>query len=74
MFATLVAEPVIHVNGVEHAWRAALTIADLLHQRRDDDANVATAVNGRFVPRHARATTPLAPGDALLVFGAIVGG
>ena len=35
---------------------------------------VATAVNGHFVPREARADTPLWPGDALIAFHAIVGG
>jgi sulfur carrier protein len=35
---------------------------------------VATAVNGAFVPRDARAQTRLSPGDIVLVFGAIVGG
>jgi sulfur carrier protein ThiS len=34
----------------------------------------ATAVNGHFVPREARAVTLLQPGDAVTTFRAIVGG
>jgi sulfur carrier protein len=62
------------VNGEPHAWRLGLTLADLLAERGSDDAAVATAVNTRFVPRGARAQTPLAPDDHVLVFSAIVGG
>jgi sulfur carrier protein len=35
---------------------------------------LATAVNGDFVPRHARAHTTLQHGDHLLCFSAITGG
>ena len=59
------------VNGHPVAWQAGLTVADLV---ADDEATVATALNGRFIPRHARSEAALAPGDALLVFAAIVGG
>jgi sulfur carrier protein len=39
------------------------------------DANqIATAVNGEFVPRALRAQTWLAAGDTVLTFQAIVGG
>ena len=64
----------IVVNGAPRAWRADLTLADVLLEAGEDDARVATAVNGCFVPRDVRATTPLDAGDAVLVFGAIVGG
>jgi sulfur carrier protein len=59
------------VNGHPVAWHAGITVADLV---ADDEATVATALNGRFIARHARSGAPLAPGDALLVFTAIVGG
>lgn len=36
--------------------------------------SVATAVNGQFVPRHARATHLLHDGDAVLCFSPITGG
>jgi sulfur carrier protein len=65
---------VIVVNGAPRTWRPNLTLADLLHETGEDDARVATAVNGCFVPRDARAVTQLDAGDAVLVFGAIVGG
>jgi sulfur carrier protein len=64
----------ILVNGTAHAWRPGMTVADVVRERQDDDAAVATAVNGNFVPRPARADAAVAPGDTLLVFAAIVGG
>ena len=42
--------------------------------RGDAREAVTTALNGRFVPRDAREHTLLAPGDALTLFHAIVGG
>jgi len=62
------------VNGAAHEWRLGLTVADVLRERAFDDEGVATAVNTRFVPRAARAETPLWPDDRLVVFAAIVGG
>ena len=62
------------VNGDAHAWRLGITVADILAERGDDEEAVATAVNTRFVPRNARAETPLWPDDRLVVFSAIVGG
>ena len=62
------------VNGTPHPWRLGLTVADVLVERGTDDEFVATAVNTRFVPRAARAETPLWPDDRLVVFAAIVGG
>ena len=62
------------VNGDDHPWRLGLTVADLIAERGSDEAAVATAVNTRFVPRGARAETPLWPDDRLVVFSAIVGG
>ena len=64
----------ILINGTAHAWRLGMTVADVVRGREDDDAAVATAVNGSFVPRHERAGTAVGPGDTLLVFAAIVGG
>jgi sulfur carrier protein len=62
------------VNGEPHAWRLGLTLAEVLAERGSDDDSVATAVNTRFVPRSARAETPLWPDDRVVVFSAIVGG
>jgi sulfur carrier protein len=62
------------VNGAPHPWRLGLTVADVIDERDIDDAAVATAVNGRFVPRPARLETPLWPDDSLVAFSAIVGG
>ena len=62
------------VNGEPRIWRLGLTVADVLTERGSDDDSVATAVNTRFVPRSARADTPLWPDDRVVVFSAIVGG
>ena len=51
-----------------------LTLAALLLTQHVPAERVATAVNARFVPREARATTPLQPGDVVTTFEAITGG
>ena len=51
-----------------------LTLARLLVEQGVAPEAVATAVNGDFVPRAARAHTVLHPGDAVLTFEPIVGG
>ena len=48
----------------------AALVADLGHAPRD----VATAVNGRHVPRDQRSSLALKAGDAVLLFRPIVGG
>lgn len=53
---------------------AGLTLSALLIAQKVNAAQVATAVNGSFVPREKRATTLLQPGDTVLTFQAIVGG
>ncbi|MGN6526873.1 MAG: sulfur carrier protein ThiS [Burkholderiaceae bacterium] len=67
-------EHIFSLNGAAQAWRPGLTVADAVREHAQDAHAVATALNGRFVARPARADTPVAPGDALLVFAAIVGG
>jgi sulfur carrier protein len=62
------------VNGTPLPWREGLSVAALVAERGDVREAVTTAVNGRFVPRDAREHTLLAPGDALTLFHAIVGG
>lgn len=51
-----------------------LTLAELLDAQGLDADTIATAVNGAFVPRALRASTPLKPDDTVLTFQAIVGG
>ncbi|WP_377159896.1 sulfur carrier protein ThiS [Roseateles sp. UC29_93] len=56
------------------AMPAGATLAQLIElERREADA-VATALNGRFVARDARAGTALNDGDVVLFFQPIVGG
>jgi sulfur carrier protein len=64
----------ILVNGQPQAWLPELSLADLLQQRGDPPDAVATALNGRFVPRRERAQTRLQSGDSLTIFEAITGG
>ena len=51
-----------------------LTLAALLDAQGVDVNQVATAVNGEFVPRSLRAQMRLSAGDTVLTFQAIVGG
>lgn len=51
-----------------------LTLAALLTAQGVNAEQVATAVNGEFIPRAQRASTLLQPGDTVLTFQAIVGG
>lgn len=53
---------------------AGATLAQLLELERREAAAVATALNGRFVARDARADTALNDGDVVLFFQPIVGG
>ena len=46
----------------------------LLAESGKDPASVATAVNGQFVPRHARPAHILSEGDTVLCFAPITGG
>ena len=64
----------LHFNDLTLPCPDGLTLAELLESQRLDPTQVATAVNGAFVPRTERATTPLQPGDRVLSFQAIVGG
>ncbi|WP_431288542.1 sulfur carrier protein ThiS [Roseateles chitinivorans] len=56
------------------AMPAGATLAQLLELERREAAAVATALNGRFVARDARAGTTLNDGDVVLFFQPIVGG
>ncbi len=63
----------IIVNGHE-CDREASTLADLLETEGFSPEFVATAVNGEFVPRDARAGTRLNEGDAVEVVSPRQGG
>jgi len=51
-----------------------LTLAALLAAQGVQATQVATAVNGEFIPRTQREATVLKPDDTVLTFQAIVGG
>ena len=67
-------EPVLHFNDRALPCPDGLTLAALLSSEGVPADRVATAVYARFVPREARAATPLRPGDTVTTFEAIVGG
>jgi sulfur carrier protein len=61
------------VNG-ETAETCAATLAELLAERGFAEAAVATALNGEFVPRAARAETRLAANDTIEIVAPRQGG
>jgi len=63
----------IHVNGEAAATRAA-SLADLVAELGFVETAVATALNGEFVARHARAATQLSPGDHVEIVAPRQGG
>ncbi|MGP9789167.1 sulfur carrier protein ThiS [Roseinatronobacter sp. NSM] len=63
----------IEVNGEMHQISAA-TVDDALAELGWADARVATALNGEFLPKAARATTNLTNGDRLEVLAPMQGG
>lgn len=64
----------LNFNGQMLPLAEGLTLAALLDQQGLRAEQVATAVNGHFVPRPQRSITPLRPGDTVLTFHAITGG
>lgn len=64
----------ITLNGEARQVPGGCTLADLLESNGQPAASFASAVNGEFVARDARAQTLLAEGDAVFTFQAITGG
>ncbi|MCV2880414.1 sulfur carrier protein ThiS [Actibacterium sp. XHP0104] len=63
----------IDLNGAQVITQAR-TLAALIDEQGFAAEVVATAVRGEFVPRSARADTPLAPGDRVEVLSPMQGG
>ncbi len=63
----------IELNG-EPVSTEAETLADLLDEKGYNGAVVATALNGTFLPKGLRATTPLSDGDAVEIVAPMQGG
>ena len=68
------AEAQLRFNDLTLPCPKNLTLAALLDAQGVEATNVATAVNGEFIPRTQRENTLLNPGDTVLTFQAIVGG
>jgi sulfur carrier protein len=64
----------ITLNGEPRRVDAGTTLADLVAALGQPPQALATAVNGDFVPRAARATLQLKEGDAVFTFQPITGG
>jgi len=64
----------ITLNGEARQVPDGCSLADLLKAGGQPAASFASAVNGEFVARDARAQTLLAQGDAVFTFQAITGG
>jgi sulfur carrier protein len=63
----------INVNGQATETRAG-SLADLVAELGFAETAVATALNGEFVARHARAATQLSPGDHVEIVAPRQGG
>ena len=64
----------ITFNGEARQLPAGSTLADALAANGQPAASFASAVNGEFVARDARASITLSDGDAVFTFQAITGG
>ena len=64
----------ITLNGEARQLPAGSTLADALAATGQPAQSFASAVNGEFVARDARANRPLSEGDAIFTFQAITGG
>jgi sulfur carrier protein len=64
----------VTLNGTAHHVADGATVADLIATLEAPPASLATAVNGEFVSRSARASRKLNEGDAVFTFQPITGG
>lgn len=64
----------ITVNGEPRTVPDSATLAELVNALGEAPQALATAVNGDFVPRHARDGVQLREGDAVFTFQPITGG
>ena len=64
----------VTLNGAPAGVPPGGTVEMLLQQQGVPPLEVATALNGEFVPRGQRSTRVLLPGDAVTCFQPIVGG
>jgi sulfur carrier protein len=64
----------ITLNGEARTVHDGATVADLVASLAEQPQLLATAVNGEFVPREARAQVRLREGDAVFTFQPITGG
>ena len=72
--STATATITITVNGELRQLAPGMTLADLIASLTQQPQMLATAVNGEFVPREARASVALSDGDAAFTFQPITGG
>ena len=64
----------ITVNDVNMTVPDVTTVQDVLELKDIKPQGIATALNGRVIPAHQRATTPLTDGDKIVIIKAFYGG
>ena len=65
----------LNINGTSRTFEGPLdTVADLVRELALEGKRIAVERNGAIVPRSRYADTPVAPGDALEIVGAVGGG
>ena len=64
----------VTLNGEAREVDAGTTLADLIASLATEPQSLATAVNGDFIAREARAQLALRDGDAVFTFQPITGG
>lgn len=64
----------VRLNGEVCTVEAGMTVARLLDSRKLEASSVAVAVEERFVPRHAYATTELGEGQSIEIVAPMQGG
>jgi sulfur carrier protein len=65
----------LNINGTSRTFEGPVdTVADLVRELALEGKRIAVERNGVIVPRSRYADTPVAPGDALEIVGAVGGG
>ena len=65
----------LNINGTSRTFEGRVeTVADLVRELALEGKRIAVERNGVIVPRSRYADTPVAPGDALEIVGAVGGG
>jgi thiamine biosynthesis protein ThiS len=64
----------ITVNGEQHPWRAGLTVAELIEEKKFSFPLKTVFVNGRRIPKVEQADCVLSDGDRVEIVHLMSGG